>query len=201
MLRIATTLVVAFVIAGCGTDSADQSTTKEAQTTTAASTRAAASPPSAAAQPTMPQPAPPKYSVVGSSTNVRLDNKVTYDVAISPVDLTSDSFKQGVRSVLEDIASTHGGDPNFSADVYDDDGLAKTEYANLGTPLADPEGVRALDVDEQQHLVAMYDGGIDQNSAQPGTGESAYSISWYPSADEGTPNVGKYVALDERWKP
>lgn len=196
--------VLAATLAGCsGENSSESLTTTETvlgdRTTSAATTTApSAVPPTATSQaPT------PTYNVVGEVTK-RRDNVPTYYVVTDPVDLSSDAFKQDVQRVVQALAKTNGG-PNFNAWVYDDEAVAATEFHYDTNPSdalqRSTDQMNADEAEEEQHLVAMYVGGWDQNTAKPSTATDAYNISWFPSASTDSPNVGQYVSWQEQWKP
>lgn len=153
----------------------------------------------AAANQAKPQQSPvPSYKTIGYDTNERLDNADTVYVVIDLVDLSNDSFKQGVKSIIQDIAAKKGY-KEFSAYIYDNMDAATWKY-NKTLPDGQADAQAKL-ADQSQHLVATYEGGIDLDTAQVSTADSAYTISWYPSADKSTPNVGKYVSSFEPFKP
>jgi len=144
---------------------------------------------------TTPQPAAPHYEIVGKDANERFDHEPIYYVVIEPVNLSNDSFKKRVKLVLQAIAKTNGG-PDFSANIFDDEAAAKTEYSHRTHPgNENPDEAKAQITLVEQHLVAGYDGGLLASGAP-----YPYEIMWYPSASTDSPNVGQYVG-DEEWKP
>lgn len=141
---------------------------------------------------TVSAPATPNYKIIAKTTNQRFDHKPNYYIVIDPVDVSTDSFKQTVKLVLRAVARTNGGDPNFSADVFDDESTANTAYSydtsnGIGVNASD---LKAQADQEKQHCVAMYNGGVNNE----------YEIAWYPENLVSSPNVGKYVSY-EQWKP
>lgn len=179
-LAVVATLALALVGCGGGTTSAPSTSTVAVPATTT------------------PQPATPNYKIVAKTTSQRFDHKANYYIVIDPVDLSNDSFKQNVKLVLRAVAKTNG-DPNFSADVFDDENTAKTAYQyDTNGSDATASDLRAHHAQAEQHEVAMYDGGIAD--AKSSAADDAYSIGWYPSAFTSTPNVGRYVSF-EQWKP
>ena len=107
-------------------------------------------------------PATPDFKVVAQTTGERFDNGKSYYIAIAPVDLSSGSFRQNVKFVLQTVAKSNGS-PNFSASVYDDETIAERAFSYYRDELADipPDEMQAQIAQEEQHLVAMYTGGID----------------------------------------
>jgi hypothetical protein len=146
------------------------------------------------------KPSTPNYKIVAEAPDRRFDHKDTYYAATGPVDLSNDGFKRDVKLVLRAVARSNGG-PNFSANVYDDETVAKTaDTQDNGPASVGPDEVKAQAAQEAQHLVAMYDGGID-GQAQASSADDAYAITWFPAADSSTPNVGQYADSREQWTP
>jgi hypothetical protein len=184
MIVVCAGSVLALTLAACGggggTTSAPSTVTK---TVYGSSTTAQA----------IRQAATPSYKVVVKTTSQRFDHKPDYYVVIAPVDLGNDSFKQRVKLVVQAVAKTNG-DPDFSANIYDDEAVANTAYA-LNT--ADP--FHTATDQESQHLVAMHIGGLDDGRVS--TADDAYQIYWYPAASTDTPDAAKYTHMELRWKP
>ena len=141
-------------------------------------------------------PATPQYSVIGTTamSTMRYDGEPIYYVAMDPVNLTNDGFKQNVKLVAQALAKTKG-DPDFSAKLFDDQAVAAETFARVSHPplFQEPDEIRAAEASEGQHLVAIYSGGL-------ATTPDPYVLRWYPDAVTGTPNVGQYVDF-EQWKP
>ncbi|OBB33578.1 hypothetical protein A5792_10675 [Mycolicibacterium peregrinum] len=117
----------------------------------------------------------PQYSVV-KETSTRYDNRPTYLVVIAPVSPDTDTFKQDVKGVVQDLASKNG--PDFSTSIFDDQSVAVAE---------------STDDRRARHLIAMYSGGLS-------TALYPYSISWFPASFTDTPTVGQWVDTEE-WNP
>ena len=141
-------------------------------------------------------PATPQYSVIGTTamSAMRYDGEPIYYVAMDPVNLTNDGFKQNVKLVTQALAKTKG-DPDFSARLFDDRAVAAETFARVSDPPLSqkPDETTAAKDREGQHLVAIYSGGL-------ATTPDPYVLMWYPDAVTGTPNVGHYVD-SEQWKP
>ena len=141
-------------------------------------------------------PATPQYSVIGTTamSTMRYDGEPIYYVAMDPVNLTNDGFKQNVKLVTQALAKTKG-DPDFSARLFDDRAVAAETFARVSDPPLSqkPDETTAAKDREGQHLVAIYSGGL-------ATTPDPYVLMWYPDAVTGTPNVGHYVD-SEPWKP
>ena len=142
----------------------------------------------------------PNYRQIQRNVSDRRDGKYSYYVVIDPVDLSNDGFKQNVKLVLQAIAKDNGG-PNFSARIFDDEAVANNYLSDKSDPPLDQGVVKEHNAQEEQHLIATFVGGIDQDTAQPSTADTAYNISWFPAAFTGSPNVGQYVELFDQWKP
>lgn len=140
---------------------------------------------------TTPAQLTPPYSVVGQ-LEWRKDGEPTYYIAIDPVDLSNDGFKQTIKLITQKLAEDDGN-ADFSAKFYDDQSVAEqalsTDPGSGNHTLPDKA---ALDL-KGQHLVAIYGGGLEA-ALYP------YELMWYPSASTDTPNVGHWVGSEE-WKP
>lgn len=181
-------------LTGCGGEAPRRSTIATVSPTVGGSASVTTS------QSSSTRPVMPDYSITATTTNRRFDNKTTYYVVIPGVNLGDDSFKASVKSVVQAL-SFKNGSPTFSANIYDDAALARTAVSqdvDLTEVSASETQVRSAE--EVQHLIAMYDGGIDEN-AQHSTAAAAYAISRFPAADASSPNVGPYVDLSEQFKP
>lgn len=201
-IRSITAIVVAVelatMLAGCGggTTSAPSTVTQTVYKEVTPSASATVTVPNA----TVPQQPTPKYEIIGKRI-VRSDNAPYYYVAIEPVDLSNDTFKQNVKLVLDSLAKTDGG-PNFSVEIYDDKDIANTAYYSDTHPLQLPlDELKAFWDQQEQHLVANYVGGWDINYAHSSTADDAYTITWFPSAGSPHPVVGKYSSIPQQWKP
>jgi hypothetical protein len=179
--------VLALTLAGCS----GSNTTAKISTLTSNAVTATTS-----------QGATPKYRILWAPTNERFDNKPTDYVVIDPVDLNNDSFKQNVKLILREIATkSHSRNgPNFSANFFDDEAVAKAEISKKKNPGGlTKNALDALYDQEEQHLVAHYTGGINFD-ADASTADDAYNIYWYPTTSTISPNADKYVGSEE-WKP
>lgn len=132
-------------------------------------------------------PQTPVYSVI-DTTQDRSGAGTSYVIVIDPVDPRSDAFKNDVKLVLADIATTVDG-AHFSARIFDDRATA-TSLPNPSAPDAAPLREQSYDT----HLVAWYAGGDNTGLGFP------YDINWYPYASPQTPTVGRYIGSEE-WKP
>jgi len=135
-----------------------------------------------------PKPATkPKYNIAYLTPTARFDKKTTYYVVIDPVDTSNDSFKQTIKDIVSDIAKEKKT-VDFTATIYDNTTLASDDFNHV---LATSDSEQA---NKSQHTIAMYNGGIDPNTAGTSSDDSAYIIAYYPAADKSTAIVGKYVA-------
>lgn len=167
--------VLALTLAGCG----GSNTTAKISTSTSAAT--------------------PKYEILSAPTNERFDKKPTDYVVIDPVDLNNDGFKQNVKLILRDMTKGRNG-PNFSANFFDDEAVAKAEISKRKSPSGlTKNALDALYDQDEQHFVARYTGGINYE-AEASTANDAYNIYWYPITSATSPKAGKYVG-SEQWKP
>lgn len=174
--------------------SSDSSTNKQSQTQQPAETTQTKNETKAAEQPQVPKP---KYESIGLSTSERFDKAETIYVVVDPIDTSNDSLKQTMKNIVSDIAKTKNF-KEFTVYIYDNKAIATREYnKELPNGAAD---ARAKSDERGQHLVAMYSGGIDLETAKKSTADNAYSISFYPGAFKDTPTVGKYVGT-EQFKP
>lgn len=169
-------------ITGCSSasDFADTASdsAREAATTSAAVLRQVPSPPTAA----------PEYTVIAERLN-RYDGEPNYYAVIGPVDTNTDAFQADVKQVLQALAHQHGS-LDFSASVFDDEAVAQEAFDEQENLEIGDDSSRQR---REQHLIAMYSGGLD-------TTGYPYLISWYPAAFTGSPNVGQWVDT-EQWRP
>ena len=200
--KILTAILVLLVLVVIGSAIGGSSKTNQSTPAAPDNANAASSSQSQASKavPVSSQPQEPvsNYKIAYSNTSQRLDNAETVYVVIDPVDLSNDSFKQKVKTIIKDLAAKKGV-KEFSANIYDNADVAAQDY-NMTLPNGKADGQTKL-AEQGQHLVAEYDGGIDMDTAQVSREDKAYTISWYPGADKTTPNVGKYVSIDEQFKP
>ena len=160
-------------------------------TATSTETSAAAAP---SARTSAAQVPAAKYNLVGQRK--RFDNQPINYVAIDPVDLGNDGFKNTVKNVIRTLAE-HKGDGIFSAWVYDNTEVAKAEFADdLNPPIGDtPDEIRAKNSQRDPHLIAIYSGGMPNDAM-------LYGIFWFPAATKGSapPNIAQWIGHEE-FKP
>lgn len=169
-------VTVATLLAGC---SSTDSTTGQSVT------------PSPAASATLTQR---NFAIAGESR--RHDDQPTYYIVIDPVILDSSTFKDTVKTAVENLAADNGS-PDFTAWIFDDLEVAKTTYAEAEAPLdltGDINAMKAKQQARELHLIAVYSGGNAMN-------QSPYEISWFPSSTSNSPTVGRWYEPREQWKP
>ncbi|GEM_PF-3150190 len=75
----------------------------------------------------------PKYEIVQTKDNVGVAKNTDYYVLIDPVDLSSEAFKDTVKSILTDIAKKEGK-PEFGATIYTDKEVLEYDTGIKGMP-------------------------------------------------------------------
>lgn len=142
--------------------------------------------------PTSPalQPEPP-FDVIAQRTRDRPDKATTYYVVIDPIDVTTEIFKDTVKSVFAALASVEGG-PQFSAHVWDSLTAAQTEVSYKSQPdLFSDDQIAAKETANETHFVASYVGGL----VYPGESPS-FVILWFPHSSIDNLAVGQWVSAE-----
>ncbi len=97
-----------------------------------------------------------------------------------------------MKQVLQALAKTYAG-PDFTASLYDDK-VAQEQFFYESHPGSEtPDENKKHMPLKERHVVAIYVGGLPYSTYQ-------YEIDWFPAASSGSPEVGKYVSV-EQWKP
>jgi len=146
-----------------------------------------------------PRPSTPKYEVISKSTSHRADEKITYYVVMDPVDSSNDIFKQNAKLIVQAIAEGNNS-PDFSVYIFDSAAAAEMIISPYSIPITELNDIKAHKAEKDRHLVALYSGGFDIDTARASTADSAYQLLWYPAASTDSPAVGKYLGR-EVWRP
>lgn len=127
----------------------------------------------------------PKYEIVYEIKNKRYDGGVEYFVSIDPVSLANDSFKNDVKSIVNQIVKDKGS--KISVNIIDDkstlDLYYKSHYGanTLGRILTKPETDQI-----GLHLIASFAGEMK-------TEVYLNTLSFFPATFTDNTKVGKYV--------
>lgn len=125
------------------------------------------------------------YEIVYTLRGNRYDGGVSYFVLVSDIDLSSDSFKQEIKRMVDGIVKQKGR--KISIDFVNDreilDLIYKSHYGenSLGRVLTKSE-MESVGL----HLVARFDGELD-------TALYTNSLDFFPSTFRDNPTVGTYV--------
>ena len=112
----------------------------------------------------------------------RFDEAKSYLVLIPAIDLSSSEFKTNIQEVLSSLASK-AKTKKFSARIFDNNEALNYYLSSVVKKGAmNKLGEKSLET----HLVAAYTGELSTNWAK-------YTLSFFPSAFEESPNVGKHV--------
>ncbi len=117
--------------------------------------------------------------------HIRVDGAITYYVFVNSVDLSNDGFKGRIKSTIDDITAKKG--KKISIEFFNDKDVLEMYYKS---PYVTAEIDR--DLSKSQHnqintsLIASFDG-------QLSTGGFFNTLSFFPSAFDETPKIGKYV--------
>jgi hypothetical protein len=117
--------------------------------------------------------------------HIRTDGAITYYVLINGVDLSNDGFKSRIKSTIDDITAKKG--KKISIEFLNDKDVLELYYKS---PYVTAKTDR--DLSKSQHnqintsLIASFDG-------QLSTGSFFNTLSFFPSAFDETPKIGKYV--------
>ena len=128
------------------------------------------------------------YEIVHEAS-IRFDKAPSYFVLIDKVDVSNDKFIGDIKTLINKIVTEKGA--KISINILDDkkalDLMYKSHYGvnNLGRILNKSE-LKTL----EKHSVASFSGELETDMYKN-------SLYIFPSADKNTPQVGKYVSIDE----
>ena len=141
-------------------------------------------------QKTMPTPEVkiPKYEVAHEVTQQRYDKGVVYYILINPIDLSSSTFKDGIKSIVKKMVEEKGG--KISIHVYDKKTALETGYKQYGDMSLDRPLTKQENDEASIHNVGIFSGELK-------TGAYLNTLMFFPATFTDNPKVGKYVETVE----
>ena len=130
----------------------------------------------------------PKYQILYELSNKRYDGGKNYYVLIDPVDLSSDSFKNDIKTIAKKIVAKK--DNKISIEIHDKKATLDLSYKQYGD-MSLGRVLNQSELDERAiHLIADYSGDLETNIY-------LNSLSFFPGAFEDNAKVGKYLETIE----
>lgn len=130
----------------------------------------------------------PKYQIVYELSNKRYDGGKNYYVLIDPVDLSSDSFKNDIKTIAKKIVTEKG--KKISIEIHDKKTTLDLSYKQYGD-MSLGRVLNQSELDERAiHLIADFSGDLETNIY-------LNSLSFFPGAFEDNTKVGKYLETIE----
>jgi hypothetical protein len=185
-------LVVAVVVASRPGGSTPQATT--APTEVAPSEQPSETPPSAETHPDTYTYTGPQYEVVVVDENVGPAALDQYWVLTSPLDYSTDEYKNQIKLIIEDIAR-QDGTAALNVNVVTDREVAEAEAISTYEQFVAEHGtnyaVNGIPAKEPEHWAASYTGGFDFDAGEASESAEAFEVIWRPYATQET----------EQWQP
>lgn len=135
----------------------------------------------------------PAYEIAEIDENAVLGEQDQVWVYTDALDVDSPGYQDDVKLIIEDAARKHGT-PNLTVHVVTDREVIEANADNTIIDFMNERGDYYQDVvapKEATAWVAIYTGGMDVDSGELSTAESAYLLEWWPGGD--------YES--EPWKP
>mgnify|MGYP001591345051 FL=1 len=130
----------------------------------------------------------PKYQIVYELSNKRYDGGKNYYVLIDPVNLSSDSFKNDIKTIAKKIVTENGN--KISIEIHDKKTTLDLSYKQYGN-MSLGRVLNQSELDERAiHLIADFSGDLETNIY-------LNSLSFFPGAFENNTKVGKYLETIE----
>lgn len=137
----------------------------------------------APAQDTQASTTIPNYTIV-NKIQTRYDEGNSYYVLIDKTDLSNDSFREIVKSVVRDIVAKKG--QKVSIEIFDDMGALEVSYKQYGEMSLGRVLTASEDLLLERHYIAAYSGQLE-------TGLYKNSLMFFPAAFTSSDTVGDYV--------
>jgi len=123
------------------------------------------------------------HEIVFEDKKTRYDGGIIYYVLIDPVNLSSDSFKNEIKSLIKRIVSEKGN--KISIDIYDQYEALESVYNENTNPSSFTGFDQKVYDNQVLHNIAVYDGELE-------TSPNYNSLIFFPGASTGYPTVSKY---------
>ena len=142
-----------------------------------------------ATEPPAPPVTAPEHTLVYVASGKRYDGgSAYYALLTTPVDISTEEFKEGIRALVQSIVAERGR--GISIELHDNRESLDLSYKQYGDQSLD----RALTQGERdvlaRHFIASFDGELD-------TGIYRNTLMFFPSAFRQHSVVGRYVASEE----
>ena len=134
----------------------------------------------------------PKYEIAVVDENQGPAELNQYWVVTTKVDLSTDGYKDQVKSIIADIARKEGTS-EFLAEIVTSKEIALAESPSTYEAFIEERGmnyaIKEIPKKEKKGYIAAYSGGYDYDLGE--ASDSAFAIDWWPAAD----------TEHEKWKP
>ncbi|MDP1815200.1 MAG: hypothetical protein Q8K92_12190 [Leadbetterella sp.] len=127
----------------------------------------------------------PKYEITHEVKNFRYDGGVIYMVLISPVNLTSDNFKDDIKSIISNLVKEKGN--KISVEIYDSKSILDLQYQSVYAPSSTRKMLSKSELEQLGwHNVASYAGQLE-------TMPAGHELAFFPGTFTNDKKVGKFV--------
>lgn len=124
------------------------------------------------------------YKTTQTLPGKRYDGGIIYYVVIDPVDLTSDTFKNNIKDLVNKITKEKGG--KISIEFFDSETTSGVHYKEYVEMSLSPQEIKDAQADISIHYIASFSGELE-------TGIYNNSLMFFPGAFKDNKTVGKYV--------